>query len=159
MTDASSLKRPDKATLGVALFLAVIAAVIWFDMQRVGSSTGYSQVGPASVPTWIAAVLMLLAICTAFNAFRGKQPARVPAHLSPVLWMTGGLILQMLLLMPLGFTLATGVMFACVARAFGERRWHVSLPAGLLLSFVVFVFFTQVLNLSLPGGPLENLFF
>ena len=65
----------------------------------------------------------------------------------------------MLLLKTAGFSIATGVLFALTARGFGLRKLWLSLPAGIALSFVVWVIFSQLLQLLLPAGPLERRFF
>ncbi|WP_312526316.1 tripartite tricarboxylate transporter TctB family protein [Paracoccus sp. (in: a-proteobacteria)] len=152
-------RRPDWAALGVAAFLAVAAITILVDMTRLSVSTGYSQVGPATVPRWIAYVLLILSALTAIGAFRGRFASEKVQAPAAVFWIVLGLILQIVLLKSAGFTIATGLMFACVARGFDERRWHVSLPVGLVLSFCVFAVFSQLLRLTLPAGWLENLIF
>ncbi len=160
MSTSPVSRRPEWAALGVAVFLAVVAIVILKDMTRLSGAAGYSQVGPTTVPHWIAYMLLLLSVLTAVNAFRGTAaPAdRIEAP-AAVVWIVLGLVLQIALLKTAGFTIATGLMFACVARAFDERRWLISLPVGLGLSFVVFAVFSQLLNLTLPAGWLENLIF
>ncbi|MGO7208859.1 tripartite tricarboxylate transporter TctB family protein, partial [Rhizobium ruizarguesonis] len=66
---------------------------------------------------------------------------------------------QMLLLRVAGFSIATGILFALTARGFGKRKLWISLPLGIVLSFVVWAIFSQLLQLTLPAGPLEHLFF
>lgn len=153
-------RRPNWAALGVAAFLAVFAIVILWDMTRLTGAAGYSQVGPATVPRWIASGMLILSALTAISAVRGTaepaEPVRAPMA---VVWVIVGLLLQIALLHSAGFTIATGLMFACVARGFDERRWYISIPVGLGLSFFVYAVFSQLLNLSLPAGWLERLFF
>lgn len=159
MTAPNPSRRPSWAALSVAAFLAVIAVVIFWDMGRLSEAAGYSQVGPATIPKWVAIGLLVLSGATAWTAFRGNfevEPIRAPG---PVLWVVAGLMLQILLLNRAGFTIATGLMFALVARGFDERRWYLSLPVGLALAFFVYVIFARYLRLSLPSGWLERLFF
>ena len=159
MTETPLSRRPDWAALGVAAFLAVAAITILVDMTRLSDAAGYSQVGPATVPRWIAYVMLILSALTAIGAFRGTVRAERIQAPGAVLWIALGLALQILLLKSAGFTIATGLMFACVARGFDERRWHLSIPVGLALSFFVFAVFSQLLRLTLPAGWLENLIF
>ena len=42
-------RRPDWAALAIAVFLVLIASVIFWDSARLASVTGYSPVGPATV--------------------------------------------------------------------------------------------------------------
>lgn len=65
----------------------------------------------------------------------------------------------MLLLRVAGFSIATGILFALTARGFGKRKLWISLPLGIVFSFAVWAIFSQLLQLTLPAGPLEHLFF
>ena len=154
-----SLRRPDWAALAVAVALLGIAGVIFFDVGRLQTGNGYSGIGPATVPNGIALCLVGLAIWTVVSAFRGDFPEREHQELSPVAWIVGGLAAQMLLLTSAGFSIATGILFAMTAAGFGKRRFWMSVPAGIALSFAVWIVFARFLQLSLPAGPLERLFF
>lgn len=152
-------RRPDWAALCIAIILAVIAGIIFWDMERLSGSAGYSQVGPATVPKAIAFALLGLSLWTVIEAFRGDFPEREPQEIKPVLWIVGGLCAQMLLLNLAGFSIATGVMFALTAYAFGKRKLWFSIPVGIAFSYVIWIIFAKLLQLSLPAGPLERLFF
>ncbi|NTF32774.1 tripartite tricarboxylate transporter TctB family protein [Rhizobium skierniewicense] len=152
-------RRPDWAAFAIAVFLVVIAAVIFWDSARLASVTGYSPVGPATVPYAIGICLIGLAIWTAIEAWRNEFPTRDKQEMGPVFWVIAGLAAQMLLLKIAGFSIATGLLFALTARAFGKRKLWYSIPIGIVFSFVIWVIFAQLLQLSLPAGPLERLFF
>lgn len=154
-----SKRRPDWAAFAIAVFLVIVAAVIFWDSARLASVTGYSPVGPATVPYAIAFCLIGLAIWTAVEAWRNDFPARDKQEMGPVFWVIAGLAAQMLLLNVAGFSIATGLLFAFTARAFGKRKLWFSIPIGIVFSFVIWVIFAQLLQLSLPAGPLERLFF
>lgn len=151
-------RRPDRAALLIAVGLVAIAGVIFWDSARLAGVTGYSPVGPATVPYVIAFCLVGLAIWTAIEALRGDFPARDRQEIAPVVWVIAGLAAQMLLLKTAGFSIATGLLFAFTARAFGKKKLHYSIPIGFALSFVVWFIFARLLQLSLPAGPLERLF-
>ncbi len=152
-------RRPNWAALVIAVALVIVAGVIFWDSARLASVTGYSPVGPATVPYAIAFCLVGLAIWTAIEAWRGDFPERDKQEIAPVIWVVAGLAAQMLLLNLAGFSIATGLLFAFTARAFGKRKLWYSIPVGIVLSFVIWVVFAQLLQLSLPAGPLERLFF
>ncbi len=48
-------------------------------------------------------------------------------------WIVGGLVLQLLLLKPLGFSIATGLLFALTAAGFGKRKLWITIPVGIVL--------------------------
>ena len=150
-------RRPDWAALAIAAVLAIVAAVIFIDVSRLTSTTGYSPVGPASVPYWIAFGLIGLAIWTVFAAFRRDFPARETQEFGPVAWVVAGLLAQMILIRFVGFSIATGLLFGFAARGFGARRLHISIPIGIAICLAIWYLFAGVLQLSLPAGPLENL--
>ncbi|ODN68506.1 Tripartite tricarboxylate transporter TctB family protein [Methylobrevis pamukkalensis] len=74
------------------------------------------------------------------------------------MWIVGGLLAQMLLLTTVGFSIATGILFAATARGFGRGPLWMTVPIGIVLSFVIWLIFARVLQLSLPAGPIEQLF-
>jgi putative tricarboxylic transport membrane protein len=152
-------RRPDRAALVIAPVLFIIAAVIWWDAGRLAEMSNYSRIGPATVPHVVAIGLALLAIWTGFEAWRGDFPEREPIEVQPVVFIVAGLAGQMLLLKTAGFSIATGMLFALTAFGFGRRKLWISLPIGIVLSFVVYIIFGRFLQLSLPAGPLEHLFF
>ena len=156
---SSERRRPDRAALVIAPVLFVVAAVIWWDAGRLAEMSNYSRIGPATVPHVVAIGLALLAVWTAFEAWRGDFPEREPIEVKPVIFIVAGLAGQMLLLKTAGFSIATGVLFALTAFGFGRRKLWISLPIGIAFSFVVFIIFGRFLQLSLPAGPLEHLFF
>nr|WP_310282743.1 tripartite tricarboxylate transporter TctB family protein [Rhizobium rosettiformans] len=151
--------RPDWAALAIAIVLFAIAALIFYDVARLQGGNVYSGLGPATVPKGIAIGLIVLGVWTVFAAMRRDFPEREYQELPPVLFIVGGLAAQMLLLKTAGFSLATGVLFALTAAGFGKKKFWISLPAGIALSFVVWIIFARFLQLSLPAGPLERLFF
>ena len=107
----------------------------------------------------VAAGLALLSVGTVLSALRGGFPERDADLPGPMLWIIGGLVLQMLLLKTAGFSIATGVLFACAARGFGRGPLWMTAPLGIAFAFVVWLIFAGLLELSLPAGPLERLIF
>ncbi len=132
--------------------------MIFVDTARIGGAASYAKIGPKAFPYAIATGLLLLSIGTAVKAWRGDFPARERDAPAPILWIVGGLAAQMLLLKLAGFSIATGILFACTARGFGKGPLWITLPVGILLSLAVWLIFGRVLQLSLPAGPLERLF-
>lgn len=157
-TPSTETRRPDRAALVIAVFLAALGGLIFWDTSRLASATGYSGVGPATIPFVIAGGLLVLAVWTVFEALRGDFPARDRQEFGPVVWIVGGLAAQMLLLKTFGFSIATGLLFAATAAAFGKRKLWMTIPIGILLCLGIWLIFAGLLQLSLPAGPLERLF-
>jgi putative tricarboxylic transport membrane protein len=152
-------RRPDGAALFTAAALALLGAMILWDSSRLPADSGYSGVGPADVPRLIAIGLVLLGGWTFIDGFRGAADTPSPQQALPVLWIIGGLGAQLVLLGVVGFSIATGLLFACTARAFGYRRLLLALLIGILACLAVYGLFDRVLQLNLPAGPLETAIF
>lgn len=157
MSGPAAPRRPDGAGFVIAILLAVLAVVIFYQTRGMKVTAAYARVGPTTVPYVVAAGLAVLAIGTALSAWRGGFPEREPERLPPILWIVAGLALQLLLLKTAGFSIATGLLFALTARGFGRGPLWMTIPVGIIFSLVVWTLFARLLMLSLPAGPLEQL--
>jgi putative tricarboxylic transport membrane protein len=154
----SGERRPDRAALVIAVILGLAAIGIFIGTSQQGGVAGYSPVGPKTVPYIIGAALAVLSIATAIEAWRGDFPEREPQNWPPMLWVLGGLAVQMLSMRTVGFSIATGLLFAATAKGFGKGPLWLTVPIGIAFSFVVWVIFAKGLQLSLPVGWLEQFF-
>ncbi|MBY3599013.1 tripartite tricarboxylate transporter TctB family protein [Rhizobium bangladeshense] len=158
-TSSATTRRPDWAAFTIAVFLFAVAGVMAWDALHLKTIAQYDRIGPATMPQVVAFGLFCLGIWTVAEAWRGEFPERDRQEVAPVIWIVAGLVGQMLLLRLAGFSIATGLLFALTARGFGKRKLWISLPFGIAFSFVVWAIFSQLLQLTLPAGPLERLFF
>jgi putative tricarboxylic transport membrane protein len=138
--------------LGLGVFIAVETA-----MLRAGP--GYSAIGPKLFPWLVAAGLLLVGVALLYEARAGPvaQPVGFELDLPPALAVTAGLVLQMVLMKPAGFVIASAVLFVAVAYAFGSRRLARNAAVGLALCTATYVAFTRGLGLVLPAGVLGTL--
>jgi putative tricarboxylic transport membrane protein len=149
-------RRPDRAALVIAAVLGIAAIGIAWSTYLQGGVMAYTPVGPKTFPYIIAAGLFGLAVWTAFEALRGDFPEREEQNFPPMAWIIGGLIVQMLSMKTVGFSIATGLLFAATARGFGRGPLWLTIPFGIVFAFVVWLIFAKGLQLSLPDGPLEQ---
>lgn len=154
--EPNSTRRPDGAALVIAVILAAISIVIFWQTSQMRVPPIQQRVGPTVFPYVIASGLALLAIGTLISALRAGFPERSKDDFGPIAWIVGGLILQILLLSTAGFSIATGVLFAFTARAFGRGPLWQTIPIGVVFSFIVWFIFAKGLSLSLPQGPIER---
>jgi putative tricarboxylic transport membrane protein len=150
-------RRPDGAALVIAAILAGIAIVIFWQTSQMRVPPVQQRVGPTVFPYMVATGLVFLAIGTLVSALRNGFPERSKDDFGPIAWVVGGLVAQILLLSTAGFSIATGVLFAFTAKGFGRGPLWKTIPAGVVLSFVVWFIFSRGLQLSLPSGMLERL--
>lgn len=151
-------RRPDRAAFVIAAALALVAIVIAVSTYDAGDVVNYSPVGPKTFPFIIAGGLFVLAIWTAAEALRGDFPERERQDFPPMLWVIGGLAIQLLTMKSVGFSIATGLLFAATVKAFGRGPLWMTVPVGFVFSFIVWIIFAKGLQLTLPAGPIERLF-
>ena len=75
----------------------------------------------------------------------------------PMAWVGGGLVLNLLLIAPLGFILSSSLMYLMVAKGFGARRIWLAALIGFVLALVAYYGFAQLLGLRMGGGLIEDL--
>lgn len=151
-------RRPDRAAFVIAAALALVAIVIAVSTSSMGGVAGYSPVGPKTFPYIIAGGLFVLAIFTAIEAWRGDFPERERQDFPPMIWIVGGLAVQLLTMKTVGFAIATGLLFAATAKGFGRGPLWMTVPIGIVFSLIVWIIFAKGLQLTLPAGPIERLF-
>lgn len=153
---SSPQRRPDGAALVIAAILAGIAVVIFWQTSQMRVPPIQQRVGPTVFPYVVASGLVLLAIGTVVSAFRNGFPERSKDDYRPIFWIVAGLVLQILLLSTAGFSIATGILFAFTARAFGRGPLWKTIPIGTVFALIVWFIFARGLQLSLPYGVLER---
>jgi putative tricarboxylic transport membrane protein len=120
------------------------------------SEGGYSGIGPNFVPGLVSAGVIALGAWLLYEALTGGW-RNTPPHTDAFqrtrfFWVSAGLFAHMALIAWAGFVIAGAVLFAFVARGFASQRVLRDLAIGLALALVVYLFFTQVLNVNLPAG-------
>ncbi|GGF78438.1 C4-dicarboxylate ABC transporter [Azorhizobium oxalatiphilum] len=151
------LNRPDGAGIAIALGLLALAGVIWWDATQLSAGSPYG-LGPDAAPKVVAAGLAILAVLNFISAWRGTMPHRERGDLGPIFWIVGGMVaLIALIALGGGFIIATAILFAATARAFGRKALLADLGIGFGLGFGAYLLFAKLLTLSLPMGPLERL--
>jgi putative tricarboxylic transport membrane protein len=152
-------RRPRGAAFVIAAGLAGLALLLLWDASGLKQDGGYAGVGPADVPRLIAYGLLILAALTAVSGIKGDLPRPPRQAPAPVYWILGGLGLQLALLHSVGFVVTGAILFAMTARGFGQKPLWRNLGVGLVLALVIYGVFDRLLQLNLPGGPLEILIF
>jgi len=151
MTTGRSLRIGEAILGGLVLFLGLFIA---YETTQLTSGPGYAAVGPALFPYMIAAGLVVIGALVLREAFFGHVAHERGMELDwwAVLLVLVGLVVQGILLLPLGWVLATTAMFVVVARAFGSRRPLLDAGIGLAITAIAFVLFNYGLGLNLPSG-------
>ena len=151
--------KPAEVLLSVAVLASGIAIAI--GTMRLSGAGGYARIGPNAAPAVIAGGLILLGFWLLYEALSGgwrslADPPEArgahPFYAGAFIWVSIGLVAQMLLIQWAGFVLAQAALFVCVARGFGSARWGRDFALGMALGLAVFFFFVRFLNVNLPAG-------
>lgn len=156
---AAPARRPDGAALVIAIFLAALGLLLVIQGAGIEEKGGYAGVGSGDLPRFLGLGMMVLAACHVVSALRFSTGAVMRPQIVPVLWVIAGLTLQVVLLRPLGFSIASGLLFALTAAGFGKRNLALTIPIGIGLSLAIYGIFDQLLKLRLPAGFIETLLF
>jgi putative tricarboxylic transport membrane protein len=140
-------------TVGVAL-------LAFWQTSIIPVSPLYSKVGPTIFP-YIASVLLLaLGILLSVQGLRGgwqpEDEKEIPLDWASMSVVVAGLAANVVLIGPLGFTIASTVMFTLIAWGFGSRRPWRDAPIGFALALAAYFGFAAGLGVNIGMGPLER---
>src|SRR5262245_59031910 len=117
--------RPAVGEIIIAVGVLVLAAVVYWQTTNIPVSPIYAKVGPTVMPMITALGLALLGACLLFSALPGgwqtEEERETAVDRPALLWITAGLALNVLLIGSAGFTIASIILFVCVARGFGSK--------------------------------------
>lgn len=145
----------------LAIGVLVLAAIVGYQTMAIPVSPIYAKVGPTVFPWMVTAGLVLLGITLLVQALRGEwkiEEDQTPVDWHALGWVLLGLVLNVVLIQPLGFIVASTLLFCCIARAFGST---VLLRDGLIaivFAAVTYIGFDRILGVNIGAGLLEQLF-
>lgn len=121
--------------------------------------------GPRFFPTILIVVGYLLALLLTVHYLRHPDPPqetsdqryRTFTDWQAVAWCVGGFLVFAVTIEILGWILAAGLLFWCVARGIGSRRPLFDISLALLFSSLIYLAFSQGLGLNLPSGFLGGM--
>jgi len=158
--------RKGMADLGAALFVVALGVVAAWQATVIPTSPIYAQVGPKAVPYLIAAGLLLLGVALTIVALRGGWSRDIeelqdapPANLRALGLLLAGLLANLALIGPFGFTVAATAQFALVAAAFGSRSHLRNLGIAFLVALGAYALFVKLLGVNIGAGVVEALVF
>jgi putative tricarboxylic transport membrane protein len=124
-------------------------------------------VGPAAMPIGVLILLMVNAIFLFIQSTSGKKgpvpSAEAASEVPPLPWVKKnrgiilvilGLVIYGLILVPVGFILATSFLIIYEARVLQPGRWIRNVVLGVGSSALVYFIFIKLLNVTLPAGIL-----
>lgn len=143
--------------LAFALALTLLGVFLAVQTAALPDTAGYAQIGAQWFPALVSAGLILSGAMLGWQAWRGANPPGVqddaPFDARAFGWVSAGLLAHLAFIGVLGFVPASVLLFVCVARACGSRRWLRDACLGLLFAAVLYFVFTRGLGLTLGPTP------
>jgi putative tricarboxylic transport membrane protein len=138
----------------------VLAIVMFWQAMSIPVSPIYAKVGPTVVPMMTAVALGMLGLLLLIDAWRGgwqpEEEKAVTPDRTALLWITAGLVLNVVLIGPVGFTIASIILFVCVARGFGSNRTMRDALIGAAFALVAYFGFALTLGINIGSGLVES---
>jgi len=150
--------------VAVAAGVLVIGALVLVGSFFLPTGGGYAQVGPGVVPRVVGVLLLVAggfllreALTGGFRGVDEEAELHLPMNWVYFAWASGGIIAYGLTVEPLGFIVASTILFVMVARAFESTKWLLNTVVGVLLAAAIFAIFNYGLGLMLPLGIFQKL--
>lgn len=148
-----------ETVLGVGVALAAAGAA--WQASQIPVSPLYSKIGPTLFPYIGASLLFILGLLLIWQGIRGgwqpQDEKDVPMDWRALGAVCAGLAANVALIGPLGFTLASAVMFTLIAWGFGSRRPWFDAPIGFVLALTAYFGFAGALGVNIGMGPFERM--
>lgn len=139
-----------------AIVLVVLSATFLVDVFDIRSPKGLDPAGPRFFPLLVTSAWLLLSLGYLVEGLRSPRSSAAKADrtwFEPVA-VSGLLVLYALLVVPLGYVIATALLFFAAARVLGSRQLVRDIVVAVVLAVVVYIAFTRFLDISLPEGVL-----
>ena len=154
---------PARATGQIVLAIGVLAlaGIVAQQTTVIPISPMYAKVGPTVFPWMVAGGLAALGLLLLVQALRGGWPtdddvAQLKVDWRALGWVLAGLIANIALIGPVGFILASTLLFCCVARGFGSAQLPRDAAIALVFSALTYVGFARVLGINIGSGVIER---
>jgi putative tricarboxylic transport membrane protein len=152
--------RPAVGEAIIGAGVLVLAIVLTWQTLTIPVSPIYAKVGPTVVPMITACALGMIGVLLLIAAWQGGwQPAEEKEAASDhtaLAWVAAGLVLNVLLIGTAGFTIASVILFVCVARGFGSKAIARDAAIGAAFALIAYFGFAQTLGINIGAGLVEN---
>lgn len=158
----------DRSELGICAVLAVLGVLVLLDAIRM--PTDFAQrgpVGPKAVPVLVGVLLLVTAALLVRDVLKGGRgeaeggediDLSAPSDWRTVLLLSASFLANAALIGVVGFPISGAILFWGAAYALGSRNFVRDPLIAAGLSVLTFVLFNNMLGVSLPGGPLMEVF-
>jgi putative tricarboxylic transport membrane protein len=153
--------RPPIGELLIAFGVLALAGVMLWQTLSIPVSPLYARVGPTVIPMLASIGLGLCGAALLFEAVRGgwqeQDEKEILQDRRALALVVAGLLANIALIGPAGFTIASTILFALTSRAFGSTRLVRDAAMGFGLAIVAYLGFARALGINIGAGPPERL--
>ncbi|HET6736523.1 tripartite tricarboxylate transporter TctB family protein [Mycobacterium sp.] len=147
----------------VSLALLGIGVVVLLDGLNQAASVSASGVGAGFVPKVVGVLLIALSLALMVQVARGRvgEPDESEGDVDvrhtrwvPLAVCVAAVLIFIAAVEPVGYVIVSSIVFWLTAWAAGARRIVRTAVIAVVLSLVVYLSFTRLLDISLPAGIL-----
>lgn len=162
----SHSSRSPRSQGAIGAGVLVVGALLAWGASSLPAGVGYSGVGPAVLPWFVSAVLLLCGALLLLQAWRSgyrdleEGSGAVRGDWRALAWVSAGILANAALVTTLGFVLSCALCFTLAVRGLrlaegrpaGSARQTIKDGlTGLAIAAPAFWLFTKVLAINLPG--------
>lgn len=153
---------PALPEISIGLGLVAVAAVLAWQTAIMPVSPMYSKIGPTVFPYATAGGMAICGLLLALRGLRGgwqdEEEKEIRNDWRAIGFVAAGLVANLVLIGPLGFTAASVAMFVLIAHGFGSRRPLRNALIGFVVALSAYFGFARLLGVDIGGGLIESLF-
>lgn len=157
MNKAGRLALPE---LALGLGVIVVSAMAAWQASKIPVSPLHSKISPTVFPYIGATLLAILGALLVWQSLKGgwqpEDEKEVPIDWRALGITFAGMVANVVLIGPLGFTIASTVMFTLIAWGFGSRTPWRDAPIGFVLALSAYFGFAGALGVNIGMGPFER---
>ncbi len=168
MTDSSAAPGRHAGQIILSMGVILLATALGYGATQLPEASGYAKVGPQLMPTLVSTGLLILGFLLLKEALTGGfhdvdetihdiKAVETSTDWRAFGWISAGLILNGILIVPIGFVISGTLLFVLAARGFGGNGSTQYVKNGLIgatIAATTYAFFTYGLGLGLPRGIL-----
>jgi putative tricarboxylic transport membrane protein len=165
--EAADVEAPDRSIpwgeWAVSIALLVVGVVVLLDGLNQAESTSASGVGAGFMPKVVGVLLIALSLALIVQVARGRlgeaDESEGDVDVRHTQWVPLAVCVAAVLIFivgvePLGYIIVSSIVFWLTAWAVGARHIVRTAIIAVVLSIVVYLSFTRLLDISLPAGVL-----
>ena len=145
--------------VGVALFMALLAAIGIYGSLQVG--IGWGSDGPRAgfFPFYVSLLVIISCVINLAQVFRSADDGELFAswgQLRQVLAVVVPTAVYVLIIPYIGIYVSSGLLIMLFMKWLGKYPWTIVLPVAILMPIVTFLMFEIWFLVPLPKGPVEQ---